>query len=340
MPTKSETRKIKVKASLLAAPGAIQAPMPSELSPQLATLTRTPPAGKLWIHEAKYDGYRMLGRISNGTARLLSRNNRDWTHAFPGIARALERLRVKDAWIDGEVVVMMEDGRTSFQALQTAIAGEPSGDLQYFAFDLLYVDGLDLRRVLLGERKAILQKLLKKAPANIAYSDHLQVHGRAFLERVCKLGLEGMISKRTDRPFEAGRSASWVKVKCLQRQEMVIGGFTDPVGSRIGFGALLLGVYEPGGKFRYSGKVGTGLNDRTLATLHKRLLTLQLPTPAFYNPPRGAEARRSHWVQPILVAEVAFGEWTNEGTLRHPSFLGLREDKVATEVVRERAAAM
>lgn len=170
-------------------------------------------------------------------------------------------------WVLTGRLLMTEDGRTSFQALQNAIAGEPAGALQYFSFDLLYLNGLDLRRVLLADRKQLLHELLRRAPPNIHYSEHFTAHGKDFFASVCKLGLEGMISKRADRPFEAGRSSSWVKVKCLQRQKIVIGGFTDPEGSRIGFGALLMGVFEDS-RLRYSGKVGTGFNDRTLAALH------------------------------------------------------------------------
>jgi bifunctional non-homologous end joining protein LigD len=193
-----------------------------------------------------------------------------------------------------------------------------------------------LRDVALLERKRLLREILSSAPAAIQYSEHFAVPGPAFLQNVGELGLEGMISKRGDLPYRAGRGPAWQKIKCLRRQEMVIGGFTDPEGSRHGFGALLLGVYEPDGKLAYSGKVGTGFSDASLAALSQSLVALGQKTSPFHNPPKGAEARRAHWVQPVLVAEVSFTEWTDDGTLRHPSFLGLRADKRASDVVRER----
>jgi len=172
----------------------------------------------------------------------------------------------------------------------------------------------------------------------VKYSQHFAAPGAAFLQNVCALGLEGMISKRADLPYRPGRSPTWQKIKCVRRQEMVIGGFTDPEGSRDGFGALLLGVYEPDGRLTYSGKVGTGFTAASLASLHRTLTGLVQEAPPFHNPPRGAEARRAHWVKPVLVAEVTFTEWTDDGTLRHPSFQGLRSDKPAKDVVREREA--
>ncbi|TMH37880.1 MAG: DNA ligase D [Betaproteobacteria bacterium] len=305
--------------------------------PELATLVKAPPAGPSWVHEIKYDGYRMLCIIANHQARMVSRNAKDWTSAFASLARTPARLPVDTACLDGEVVVMDAKGRTSFQSLQNAIAPNNGGQpLSYFAFDLLYLNGYDLRGVVLSERKQILQKLLANAPPAIRYSEHFAVPGKEFFDNVCKLGLEGMLSKRGDLPYQAGRGTAWQKVKCLQRQEMVIGGYTDPEGSRHGFGALLIGVYEPDGRLAYAGKVGTGFNDASLSTLSRKLAGLVQKQSPFYNPPTGAEGRRAHWVKPELVAEVAFTEWTDDGTLRHPSFQGLRADKKATEVVRER----
>jgi bifunctional non-homologous end joining protein LigD len=293
------------------------------------------PRGAAWIHEIKYDGYRMLCKVADGSARMISRNRKDWTANFPTIASAAARLPLKSAWLDGEVVALDDKGRSSFQALQNALSASPAVDLAYLVFDLLYLDGYDLRGVKLTERKALLQRLVASAPANIRYSDHFSVPGRAFKDNVCKLGLEGMVSKRGDLAHHNGRSAAWLKVKCERRQEMVIGGFTDPSGSRRGFGALLLGVYD-GGKLLYSGRVGTGFDDATLAELRQTLDKLEQPKSAFENPPRGADARGVHWVRPKLVAEVTFTEWTTDGTLRHPSFVGLRADKKPTDVVREK----
>jgi len=208
--------------------------------------------------------------------------------------------------------------------------------LSYFAFDLLYLNSFDLRALKLAERKEILRKLLSSTPPAVKYSDHFTAPGEDFRRNVCELGLEGMVSKRSDLPYQAGRGTAWQKVKCLQRQEMVIGGYTDPEGSRHGFGALLLGVYEPDGRLAYAGKVGTGFNDASLTSLSRKLAGLAQKQSPFYNPPTGAEGRRAHWIKPTLVAEVEFTEWTDDGTLRHPSFQGLRADKPATEVVRER----
>ncbi len=281
----------------------------------------------------------MLCRIADGEVQMVSRNGKDWTAAFPSIAHALARLPVETAWVDGEVVVVDAQGRSSFQGLQNALSGDNAKALSFFGFDLLYLNGFDLRGVTLVERKRLLKELLSTAPATIRYSEHFAAPGASFLEKVCDLGLEGMVSKRADLPYQAGRGAAWQKTKCEQRQEMVIGGFTDPEGSREGFGALLLGVYEPDGRLTYSGKVGTGFTSALLASVHRALLPLVQKDPPFHNPPRGAEARRAHWVKPALVAEVSFTEWTDDGTLRHPSFQGLRLDKPAREVVRERAAA-
>jgi bifunctional non-homologous end joining protein LigD len=314
--------------------GARKAAMPAFIEPELATLMKAPPAGGNWIHEIKYDGYRMLARIEDGSARMISRNKKDWTGNFSSVAQAAARLPVKTAWLDGEVVALDAEGRSSFQALQNALSASPPADLGYVVFDVLYLDGFDLTRVKLAERKELLHTLLASASGGIRYSDHFSVPGKDFLENIKKLGLEGMISKRPDLAHHDGRGTAWIKVKAQRRQEMVVGGFTEPGGSRHGFGALLLGVYD-NGKLRYSGRVGTGFNDATLAALKQKLDKLEQPKTSFANPPIGAEARGVHWVRPTLVAEIEFTEWTSDGTLRHPSFLGLRADKRATDVVRE-----
>jgi bifunctional non-homologous end joining protein LigD len=328
-----------IVAGLAKIKGARKAPLPDLIEAQLASAAKSPPTGPAWVHEIKYDGYRMLCRIADGEARLVSRTANDWTGDFAAVARALALLPVSEAWLDGEVVALDSGGRTSFQALQKALSAADSRNLRYLAFDLPYLNGVDLRDVALTERKRLLRELLSSAPATIQYSEHFAVPGPAFLQNVGELGLEGMISKRGDLPYRGGRGPTWQKIKCLRRQEMVIGGFTDPEGSRHGFGALLLGVYEPDGRLAYSGKVGTGFSDASLAALSHSLSALVQKESPFHNPPQGAEGRRAHWVRPVLVAEVAFAEWTDDGTLRHPSFLGLRADKRATDVVREHPAA-
>jgi bifunctional non-homologous end joining protein LigD len=318
--------------------GARKSPIPDLVDAQLATSTKSPPTGASWVHEIKYDGYRMLCRIVDGDVRMMSRSAKDWTADFPSVTRSLARLPVESAWLDGEVVVVDAEGRSDFQALQNALSGTNGTALTYVAFDLLYLDGFDLRGVALAERKRILKQLASAAPANIKYSEHFSAPGDAFLANVRALGLEGMVSKRADLRYQPGRGAAWRKVKCERSQEMVIGGFTDPEGSRQGFGALMLGVYETDGRLAYAGKVGTGFNEQSLASLHAALEKLVQKASPFHNPPTGAEARRAHFVTPVLVADVAFTEWTADGTLRHPKFLRLRTDKPAAAVVREEQA--
>jgi bifunctional non-homologous end joining protein LigD len=309
------------------------------LTPPLATLVDAVPAGDGWLHEIKYDGYRMVCRIDGGAVKIFSRNGKDWTDVLASVAGAVRRLRVESAWIDGEVAVVDAQGLTRFQLLQNELADPKLGRLTYFVFDVPYLDGYDLRQVPLTERKRVLRTLVPESDAILRYGAEILGRGTDFFAQACRLGLEGAVSKRADSTYRDGvRTRDWVKTKCGQRQEMVIGGFTDPQGGRSGFGALLLGVYEPDGSLRYSGKVGTGFDSRTLVALRKTLDKLAQDTPPFVNPPRGYEAKGAHWVRPKLVCEVAFTEWTKDGTLRHPSFQGLREDKKASEVVRERPA--
>src|SRR5690242_17369736 len=313
--------------------GARKAALPETIAAELATLVDSPPAGDDWLHEIKFDGYRMLARVANGDCRIVSRNGKDWTASFPTIADALRRLPVTNAWIDGEIVVMDAKGRTSFQSLQNVLSEGTSAKVVYCVFDLPYVNGYDLRAAKLSARKAVLAKLVGDGTL-IRYSDHVEGNGASFFKQACGHGLEGIVSKRADSRYEGTRGRDWQKVKCNQRQEFVIGGYTDPQGARTGFGALLLGIHE-GGELRYCGKVGTGFNDAMLDKLSAQLAKLATNTPPFANPPTGAEGRRAHWVKPQLVAEVSFTEWTRDGTLRHPSFEGLRDDKPARDIVRE-----
>jgi bifunctional non-homologous end joining protein LigD len=320
------------------AAGAKKARMPALLSPTLATLVDSAPTGDDWIHEVKFDGYRMVGRIDHGEVHVYSRNGKEWTAALPSVAASLQRLDVGQAWLDGEIAVADAQGLTSFQQLQNALSNPRARNIIYFVFDLLYQDGYDLSGVALTERKQLLRALVGTSDSVLRYSVDVQGSGTEFFEQACKLKLEGAVSKRANSVYREGvRTRDWLKVKCGQRQEMVIGGFTDPQGSRSGFGALLLGIYEAG-KLRYAGKVGTGFDDKTLTRLRPILGKLEQKEAPFVNPPRGFEAKGAHWVKPRLVAEVAFTEWSNDGALRHPSFQGLREDKKATDVVREQTA--
>ncbi len=312
--------------------------LPAAIAPMLATLAKEAPEGDGWLHEFKYDGYRILARIDRGRVRLVTRNGNDWTRSFPTVARDLATLPVETAWLDGEMVVVDAHGRTRFQALQNALAAPHAPGIAFFAFDVLFRDGADLRALPLVERKRQLREIVGARVGAVRPSPDVRGHGGEFFRKACALGLEGAVCKRADAPYASGmRSRDWLKVKCVQRQEMVIGGYTDPQGGRRGFGALLLGYYD-GGALRYAGKVGTGFDDATLRTLAPALSKRERATPAFVDPPRGHAAKGAHWIDPDLVAEIAFTEWSRDGALRHPSFQGLRADKKAREVVREKAA--
>lgn len=313
-------------------------PCPHWMQPQLATLVDEVPEGKDWIHEVKYDGYRMLCRIEHGVAKLFSRNGRNWTEKLREHAMAAARLNVINAWLDGELVALDEDGTMSFQALQNAFSGTGNSQLVYFIFDLLFLDGFDLRAMPLHERKRRLTPLLTGSDRSLRYSDHIPGQGRTVFETACRRGLEGLIAKLAAGSYVAGRNKNWVKVKCHRRQEFVIGGFTDPAGSRRGFGALLLGVYENQQgrrRFVYVGRVGTGFSETRLSQLHRMLRRLERPHSPFINPPTGRDAQGVHSVTPKLVVEIQFAEWTQEGLVRHASFLGLRDDKPAHTIIRE-----
>jgi len=311
--------------------------LPAWIAPQLATLVAGPPAGKDWVHEIKLDGYRILLRIERGRVKLLTRNRQDWTARFPSLAEAAATLPVKDAVLDGEVVALDAAGVSSFQALQRADQLERGRSLAYVAFDLLFLDGRDLRRLPLVERKARLARLLKGRRGRLRYSEHFDAPGRRVYERACRQGLEGIVSKLKDAPYTSGRGTAWLKVKRVARQEMVIGGYTDPAGARAEFGSLLLGVHDPAGRLVYAGRVGTGFDHATLRALGARLRKLERPAAPFAADGPRPPARGAHWVKPELVAEVAFTEWTRDGLLRHPAFEGLREDKPAAQVVREQS---
>ena len=322
-----------------AKPKRAEPPSASELDVALATLVDQAPVGDEWLHEIKLDGYRIVARISQGKVQLLTRRHNDWTARAPSIARSLSALPVHSVVLDGELVSVRKDGVTDFQALQNALGDAGSENLLYFAFDVLFLNGDDLRSLPLVERKAALAGLLARAKgtAQLRLSDHVVGDGPRFFAQACKLGLEGIIAKRAVAPYRAGRGQDWLKIKCIARQEFVIGGFTPPAGARTHFGALLIGVRE-GDKLRYAGKVGTGFSGRTLSMLHAKLKPLERPDPPFFNPPKGSPVRGARWVEPTLVAEVAFTEFTKDGHLRHPSFVGLRDDKAAADVVREKPA--
>ena len=314
-------------------PGARKRRIPDKLQPQLATLAGQAPDGPELLHEIKYDGYRLLARIEDGKVRLITRGGLDWTAKFRSLADQLGELPLDSALIDGELVHLEQEGTTSFSGLQDAISSGKTDTLNFFAFDLLYCDGWDLTGAALEDRKSALAKIISpNQQGMLRYSDHQIGSGPKFLSQACHFALEGIVSKRRTEPYRPGRSRSWLKSKCRNREEFVIVGYTDPEGSREGFGALLVGYYDPQGKLRYAGRVGTGFNTGQLIQLHRRLDSLARPEPTVALP-KGVSRKGVHWIEPRLVAEVEFATWTADAILRQASFQGLREDKDARDVV-------
>lgn len=297
---------------------------------QLAALVDHVPPGDRWLHELKYDGYRTLISIGGAEGRAYTRSGLDWSDRFAGLIAEALKLNVGSALIDGEAVVTLPDGRTSFQALQAALKGDPA-KIDYFAFDLLELDGEDLTRLPLIERKEKLAGLIGKDAGRIRYSDHIVGNGEKLLASFCGAGLEGVISKRADARYSGSRSGTWLKTKCIRRQEFVVVGWT-PSDKQRGFRSLLLGVNESG-KLRYAGKVGTGFTANEIERLMEIMAPLERKAPTV-DAPRAA-VRGAHWIEPKLVAEIAYVEFTDDGVLRHPSYLGLREDKKPEAVVIE-----
>ncbi len=320
-------------------PGARKGRLPADPKPQLATAADQAPDGTQWFHEIKYDGYRLMARIAGGKVQLLTRNRLDWTAKFPALAQRLAELPVAAALIDGELVHLEEDGATSFAHLQDAIAASRTDGLVFYAFDLLHLDGYNLSGAALEDRKAALAGLAPPDAAGLLrYSDHQVGRGPEFYRLAAGFGLEGIVAKRRDRPYRPGRSTDWLKIKCANRDEFVVIGFTDPAGSRQGLGALLVGYYDPDGALHYAGRVGAGFDDARLTELRARLGALERATAPVDALPKGASVKGVHWTRPALVAELRYAGWTDDKVLRHAAFLGLREDKDAAEVVRETGA--
>ena len=312
---------------------AAKAELPAFITPQLATLVTAPPKSGDWVYEVKHDGYRMLARIAGAEVRLFTRSGKEWTAKLPHLARALAKAGIDNAWLDGEIVVPGPDGRASFQALQNAFDAGADSKIVYYVFDAPFLEGKDQRQLPLKERKQRLKKTLQTSNV-VRFSDDLAGSAAEVLEHACKLGLEGLIGKQAESVYVAGRSKSWIKLKCRLQQDFVIVGFTAPQGSRHGFGAIVLGLYEKPRKLVYAGKVGTGFDDRRLTELSRQFAALKAKESPLENPPR---EKGITWIRPKLVAQVEFAERTNEGLIRQGAFMGLREDIPAKQVGVERA---
>ncbi len=336
---KKTQRRNEFQLELKSISGATKKNLPQKPSATLASPVKEAPEGDDWLHEIKFDGYRILARIQKGEVQLISRNGNDWTRRFPEIRQWLEKLSVKDAILDGEIIALADDGTSSFRNLQEALSARDTRGLVYQLFDLLHLNGHDLSSMPLQQRKEILQQLalagFPEESSLVRYTDHIIGHGPEFFQQACQLGLEGIISKKIDSHYRAGRGNIWLKTKCANHEEFLICGYTRPNGGRKGFGALLLGAWHDG-ELIYTGRVGTGFSHNLLLSLYDRLRELTSDFCPFAEAPENEAGIR--WVKPELIAEVEFTEWTRDGVLRHSSFRGLREDKDPREIQLPEAA--
>lgn len=345
---KPRRTRVSAKPGATVLTGAMKAALPAVLAPQLATLAAGIPAAGEWIYEVKFDGYRIMSRIENGKARLITRGAHDWSHKMLGLVAELETLGISSAWLDGEIVILNDKGLPDFSALQKSFdAPENSARIVYFVFDVPFFEGFDLRGVRLHQRRALLKRFFDvSSTEHVRYSADFDALPASILSSACAMQLEGVIGKRADSRYESARSSSWIKLKCKQRQEFVIAGYTNRSDAARQVGSLLLGVYSPDGVLLSAGSVGTGWTAKTameLKSVLEKIETDKIPFPAgaaapgkLTKPVTGAE----RWVTPTLVAEVEFAEWTSADQIRHASFISLRSDKPAKAIVRERAAVV
>ncbi len=330
---KEKTADISTLAKL---PGAKKAILPVFVEPSLATLAPQPPEGSQWLHEIKHDGYRIQARIDGGKVRLLTRKGLDWTKRFPTVAEAMKSLPVQAALIDGEIIAQDETGNSSFSGLQTDLKSGAVNRIVCYVFDLLYLNGVDLRGVALLERKRLLAEVVAQAPSSFAlrYNEHVEIGGETILTQACKLGLEGIISKREDLPYRSGRGDHWIKSKCMLRQEFAVLGYVPSAAVKNAVGSLVLG-YNENGAMVHAGRAGTGFSAKEAQGLDKRLKALAAPAPKFKKAPTAASRKGVTWVRPELVAEIEYRGWSADGLLRQAAYKGLREDKDVGEVVLE-----
>ncbi|MFP3566516.1 DNA ligase D [Paraburkholderia sp. SIMBA_030] len=322
--------------------GAVKARLPAMLKPQLATLVDAAPQGGDWSYEVKFDGYRVLARIdrqdSKRPVHIFTRSGLDWSAKFVMQCEAIAGLDIESAWLDGEAAVLDERGVPDFQALQNAFDTDHPQDIVLFLFDLPYLNGYDLREAPLVRRRALLRALLENAGGDmLRFSEDFAIDADDLLRSACEMALEGIVGKQRDSHYVSRRSPTWIKLRCRRRQEFVIGGYSEPAGSRAGFGALLLGVYDANHRLQYAGRVGTGFDSATLRTVKQELAARETEQMPFASVPRERSRTPIHWVKPELVAECNFAQWTSDSIVRQASFISLRRDKPAREIVQEEA---
>jgi bifunctional non-homologous end joining protein LigD len=322
------------KSDVAPAPGAVRGSLPERQAPQLCKLAEVSPTGPGWVSEIKFDGYRLLAHVKDGSARLITRNGHDWTDRLPAVAAVVAQVKVRSAVLDGELVALRADGVSSFPDLQAALSAGEDQKLFFYLFDLLELNGWDLRGCKLTDRKAVLEGRIDWS-GMLRFSGHTDGDLEEMHRNACKLKLEGIVCKKADATYQGGRGHGWIKLKCLGREELIVVGWTPPGGSRTGIGALHLGYFDPKGGLHYAGAVGTGFSDKVLAALRQQLEPLKSAPPANLLVAGDPLDSAIQWVRPDLVAEVEYTAWSGSGRVRHAVYLGLREDKSPEEVVRD-----